>query len=47
MPKFYNKQTEYSQKYSDDTYEYRHVTLCANDFAKLPSDYIAFYDPNN
>ena len=47
MPRFYNKITEYSGKYTDDTYEYRHVTLCKADYDRLPFDYKDYYDPCN
>lgn len=35
MP-FFPEDTEYSEKYMDDVYEYRHVTLCKRLFEKLP-----------
>ena len=36
---------EYSDKYYDDTYEYRHVTLPKKDYDNLPHSYQVFYLP--
>ena len=47
MVKFYNEATEYSDKYYDSVYEYRHVVISMNDFEKLPRDYRSYYDANN
>ena len=46
MPHF-PKQTEYSDKYYDDVYEYRHVSLSMPDYHRLPQSYREFYDPQN
>ena len=35
MPHF-PEEIEYSEKYQDDTYEYRHVLLPKNIFKKMP-----------
>ena len=43
----YPRHTEYSDKYYDDIYEYRHVTLSQPDFHRLPQSYVSFYDPHN
>jgi cyclin-dependent kinase regulatory subunit CKS1 len=37
----------YSDKYSDDTYEYRHVILPEEVKNMLPKDYLDFYKPEN
>ena len=42
MPNFPSN-IEYSDKYYDDTYEFRHVTLNQATYNSLPQDYIAFY----
>jgi len=39
MPHF-PKETEYSDKYYDDYYEYRHVILSQDIFRKLPRNII-------
>ena len=46
MP-YFPDETMYSEKYRDDTYEYRHVTLCEKDFDKLPLLYKTYYRPEN
>ena len=37
------KSTEYSEKYRDAQFEYRHVTICKVDFDRLPQSYREFY----
>jgi cyclin-dependent kinase regulatory subunit CKS1 len=37
MPHFPDE-TEYSDKYSDDFYEYRHVLLTRNIYKRIPRD---------
>ena len=39
--------TEYSEKYRDSRYEFRHITLSRNDYDRLPRDYLEFYDAEN
>eukprot|EP00347_Sterkiella_histriomuscorum_P013373 403364962 len=40
----FSEQIEYSEKYNDDTYEYRHVTLPENVFANLKRDVLLTED---
>ena len=40
------KETIFASKFSDDTYEYRLITLCEIDFLKLPDDYRRYYQSN-
>ena len=43
MPPHYPSKIQYSDKYQDDTFEYRHVTLTAEAYARLPEEYRSFY----
>lgn len=43
MPAHLPSKTQYSDKYTDDVYEFRHVTLNAESFEKLPEKYRSFY----
>ena len=45
MPFFRNQVTEYSEKYSDGRYDFRHVVLTKAEFERLPRDYLEFYEP--
>ena len=47
MPKHFPHETQFSDKYEDDRYEYRHFTLCLNDYKRLPEDYVRYYDSKN
>ena len=43
MAPHFTSKIYYSDKYSDDTYEYRHVTLSQDAYEKLPESYRSFY----
>ena len=43
MPPHYPSKIKYSDKYQDNIYEYRHVTLTADAYARLPEEYRSFY----
>ena len=47
MPKHFPATTQFSEKYEDDRYEYRHFTLSREDYNKLPEDYVRYYDSKN
>ena len=47
MPQELREKTVVGEKFSDDTYEYRLVTLSRADYNRLPEDYRRYYEPDN
>lgn len=43
MPPMFPTKIQYGEKSKDDKYEYRHVSLTADAYSKLPDNYRDFY----